>query len=181
MTTNAIELTAEEKALVGKIDFNPSSETHDADYWKEVGEASHALMKSLMGRKAIPEIRMKVFTDADFNIGGRGRSHLQIFEKNGTRGDAIFRHPHFLRYLHYFLFGPDLRADVIAAFQRRVSDCGFVTSSDIVPLGDGARRLTRQYALDPGYASEEFFRLALESGLEINEARLVRDAVRKAR
>lgn len=37
--------------------------------------------------------------------GGRGRSRADVFEKNGTRGEAIFRHPHFLTYLRYFLYG----------------------------------------------------------------------------
>ena len=83
-----VELTEEERALVEKIDFNPSSEMHNADYWRAVGDAAHNLMGSLIARKAIPEVRTKFFTDPVFNIGGRGRSRSQIFEKNGTRGDA---------------------------------------------------------------------------------------------
>jgi hypothetical protein len=43
-----------------------------------------ALMKSLIARKAIPEVRTKYFTDADFDVGGGGRSRAEIFEKNGT-------------------------------------------------------------------------------------------------
>jgi hypothetical protein len=181
MGASAIELTAEERTLVGRIDFNPSSEIHDADYWLSVGTAAHKLMESLIARKAIPEVRTKFFTDPVFNIGGRGRSRFQIFEKNGTRGDAIFRHPHFLKYLHYFLYGPDLPAKVVEAFQGKVAACGWVTSGDIIPLGKFARQLTRAHGLDAGNAAEEFYKLALDCGLDASDAHSMRDAVKKAR
>lgn len=182
LVTPKVELTPEEKKLVSKIDFNPSSlEPHDPGYWNAVGEASLALMRSLITRKAIPEIRTKYFTDAEYNVGGRGKSRAAIFEKNGTRGDAIFRHPHFLRYLLYFLYGPDLPNEVAGAFRKKVADIGFVTSSDIVPLGAFARNLTRVNRLDGAHAAEEFFKLALDCGLELYEARSIRDSVKTVR
>jgi hypothetical protein len=93
---NCIELTVEEKALLGRIDFAPASpEKHDPEHWNAVGEAALVLMKSLIARKAIPDVRSKYSTDPDFNVGGRGRSRAEIFQKNGTRGEAIFRHPPF--------------------------------------------------------------------------------------
>lgn len=138
-------------------------------------------MKSLIARKAIPEVRTSYFNNPDLNIGGRGRSRAGIFEKNGTRGEAIFRHPHFLKYLHYFLYGPDLPPQVLEAFRQNVADIGFVTSSDIVPLGALARQLTRTNRLDSGDAAEEFFKLALDCGLELYEARSIRDSVKAAR
>ena len=173
---------AEEKALVAKIDFNPSSrEPHDPGYWNAVGEAALGLMRSLIERKAIPEVRTKYFTDPDFNFGGRGRSRAGIFENNGTRGEAIFRHPHFLKYLHYFLYGPDLPQQVIEAFRQKIADIGFVTSSDIIPLGSFARQLTRTNRLDAGDPAEEFFKLALDCGVKLYEARSIRDSVKAAR
>jgi hypothetical protein len=82
---NCIELTEDEKALLDRIDFDPrSSEKHDVADWNAVGGAARWLMKSLIARKAIPEVRTKYFTDADFDVGGRGRSRADIFEKNGT-------------------------------------------------------------------------------------------------
>ena len=144
-----VELTMEEKALVERIDFNPeSSDKHDAAYWNAVGAAALRLMKSLIARNAIPEVRTKYFTDPAFNVGGRGRSRADIFEKNGTRGEDIFRHPHFLKYLRYFLYGSDLPLQTIEAFRQKIADIGFVTSSDIVPLGAFARQLTRANRID---------------------------------
>ena len=179
---NSIEFRSEEKQLLGQIDFNPASlERHEARYWIAVGEAALRLTKSLIARKAIPEVRTRYFTDPDFNTGGRGRSRAQIFEKNGTRGEDIFRHPHFLKYLHYFLYGPDLPAQVREAFRQKIAAIGLVTSSDIVPLGKFARQLTRAARIDAGDAAEEFFKLALECGLELHEARSIGDSVKTAK
>jgi len=177
-----IELTPEEQQQLDRIDFHPeSSENRDRAYWIGVGESALALMTLLIARKAIPEVRTKYFTDADFNVGGRGESRADIFKKNGTSGEAIFRHPHFLKYLHYFLYGPDLPPPVADEFRRKVADIGFVTSSDIVPLGAFARQLTRTHRLNGSDAAEEFFKLALECGLELHEARVIRDSVKQAR
>ena len=179
---NCIELTAEEKALLDRIDFAPASpEKHDPAYWNAVGEAALGLTKSLIARKAVPEVRTKYFTDPAFNVGGRGRSRAGVFEKNGTSGEAVFRHPHFLTYLHYFLYGPDLPAPVIEAFREKIADMGLITSSDIVPLGAFARQLTRAHGLRGRDPADEFFKLALDCGLELYEAQSIRDSVKAAR
>ena len=67
---NCIELTVEEKELLSRIDFAPTSpERHDPEHWNAVGEAALGLMKSLIARKAIPDVRSRYFTDPDFNVG----------------------------------------------------------------------------------------------------------------
>jgi hypothetical protein len=182
MPQRVIELTDDEAALLAKIDFSPSSQPQRTPgYWAAVSDAALELTKSLISRNAIPEVRTKYFTDPAFNIGGRGRSRAGIFEKNGTRGEAIFRHAHFLKYLHYFVYGPNLPNNVLTTFTNRLTEIGFVTSSDLVPLGRFARQLVRENHLDGSDAAEEFFKLALESGLELHEARLIRDSVKAAR
>jgi hypothetical protein len=150
------------RCLAGSILPPASPEKHDPEHWNAVGEAALGLMKSLIARKAIPDVRSKYFTDQDFNVGGRGRSRAEIFEKNGTDGEAIFRHPHFLKYLRYFLYGPDLPPPVIEAFRQKIADMGLVTSSDIVPLGAFSRQLTRAHRLRGVDSAEEFFKLALD-------------------
>lgn len=57
--------------------------------------------------------------------------------------------------------------------------CGWVTSGDIIPLGDTAKKLARKYGLDSGHAAEEFYKLALEHGMQEYEARAIRDRVKK--
>jgi len=90
-------------------------------------------------------------------------------------------HPHFLKYLRYFLLGADLLAGVIAAFEGWIAERGHVTSGDVVPLGAFARQQTRTYRLQPADASEEFYKLALDLNLSQSYASAIRDAVRRAR
>lgn len=181
MGTTQIELTEVESDLAARIDFNPSRHTSNAEPWAPVAEAMSALLKSLLARDAIPETRKRFLDDPELNIGGHGRSRLEIFEKNGTKGEAIFRHPHFVKYLRYLVYGPDLPGAVVEAFQKEVDACGSITSGDIVPLGDFARKQTRLHGLDSGSAAEEFFKLALDCGLDASSARSIRDAVKKMR
>ncbi len=178
----AIELNEAEQKLVSRIDFNPSRVSYNRDSWQPIAEAMAALMQSLVERDAIPEPRKRFFTDPDYNVGGHGLSRLQVFEKNGTRGDAIFRHGNFVKYLRYFLFGPDLPEAVIGAFQAKVDDCGEpFTSGDGLDVAGFARQLTRSYGLAGPSVAEEFYKLALDCGLDVEDARTIRDAVQKVR
>lgn len=144
----AIELTERERDLVSRIDFEPSGKSYNRESWQPIAEAMAELMESLLQRKAIPEARRRFFTDPAYNVGGHGLSRLQVFEKNGTRGEAIFRHGNFLKYLQYFLFGPDLPKALIEAFQVHVRECGEpFTSGDALTVADAARQLTREHGL----------------------------------
>ncbi len=176
-----VELTVPEQELLKGIEFNLSRNRHDAAFARKNGETVLELMRLLIQRDAIPEIRIRVFTDPEFFIGGRGSSHLDVFKRNGTSGDAIFRHPHFLKYLHYFLFGPDLPRPVCQAFCQTVSDCAPVTSGDVETLCIKAKELTRRHYLDKSYAAESFYRLALECELDESTARMIRDDVKRLR
>jgi hypothetical protein len=178
----AIELTTREQVLAARIDFDPSPTLHNADTWKAGADAIQELMGSLLERNAIPLARRKFFTDPSCLIGGHGLSHLQVFERNGTRGDDIFRHPHFVKYLRYFLYGPDLPKEVIALFQKKVANCGSpFTSGDALAVADFARDLTRSRGLEPHGTAEEFFKLALDCRLDLDDARAVRDSVKRVR
>jgi hypothetical protein len=181
MGVKTVELTESEKALAARIDFEPSRSTHDAVAARANGEAARALTKSLMERKAIPEVRLRWFTDPAYNISGHGASRQQIFAKNGTRGEDILRHPHFLKHLRYFIYGPDLPAAVMESFEKEVAACGGVTSGDIVSLGNHAKQQARAHCLDGGRAAEEFYKLALDCGLNESTARSIRDAVKTVR
>jgi hypothetical protein len=104
---------------------------------------------------------------------------MQIFEDNGTSGQDIYRHPHFARHLRYFLLGPDLPPRVIADFAQALADCGQVTSGDQEGLQRLGRTLVRTFGLDRRLAAEEFFKLAVELGLDTTYARGIRDSVMK--
>jgi hypothetical protein len=175
----AISLTPAEERLMTVIVFDPTA-LHSGNA-KQNGEAAAQLFKSLATRSAIPEVRLKYFTDPAYNPTGRGRSWKQIFERNGSAGDDMLTHPHFLRFLQYFISGPSLPQQVVSEFRAAIEECGQVTSSDVVPLGKLARQLARSSRLQPHAAYEEFYKLALDCGLWYGHAEHIRSAVRKMR
>lgn len=172
----SFRLSAAEQILLAQIDFELGTDDALSSL-----DAAGKLASSLLKRNAIPTIRLHYFTDPEFNIGGT-RSREGVFEKNGTSGNAILKHPHFLPYLHYFIFGPRLPDATITMFGQRVKESGgFVSGSDWPDLDGIVRQAIRQHGLDASDAAEEFFKLALECGLDRFLARHFRDTAKKTR
>lgn len=105
-----------------------------------------------------------------------------LFAGNGIRTkDDLFRHPHFLAHVRYFIHGPQLPAGAIRAFRIEVTDRGMITSSDALPLAKAARTITRQHGLRSQDAAEEFYKLALELDVGTSYASTIREYVKKTR
>lgn len=180
-----IELTDHEQALVARIDF----ESYSRESYLTNQEPILALLRSLSDRNAIPEQRLKYWNDPEYNTGSRYTSRKGTFERKGVEGDEIYKHPHFLKYLRYFLYGTDLPDELIDRFknscEERVVNFSHVTSSDILPICKNARTVARiairKYRLERHHVTEEFFRLCLDMGLHVSDARVVRDDVAKIR
>jgi hypothetical protein len=179
LLTQAVELTEAERAILTEIKMDAHLLDDHIDATRN-GTAVCKLMRSLISRQAIPEVRRLYFQDPEYNIGRR-KSRRAYFESNSTLGERIFQHPHFLPYFRYFLERPQLPATVLESFRREVLNCGDVTSGDIILLGDFARQQARSHDLDPMQASEEFYKLALECNLDLDHAGSLRDAVRRMR
>lgn len=175
-----IELTDTERALWDEISFPPHPPGSTYDAVRSSIEPAYELARSLLDRDAIPKVRWRYFVEPDLNIG-QHKSRRQIFEKNGTRGKAILRHPHFHKYLRYFVLGPDLPAPPVDTFSKSVRDCEPVTSGDQEVFCQLARHEMRTRGLERRHAAEEFFKLSLELGRDSDMARAVRDAVMKIR
>lgn len=177
-----IALVPDEQALLSQINFGLEAgklaDAHEVYLANQVPILG--LLKSLTSRDAIPAPRVRYWTDPEYFLGRSKTSHRGIFEKNGNRGDEIYIHPHFLKFLRYFLFGADLPAGVIASFEEKVGNPEWVTSSDIVPISHHARSLMRQYQL-PYEAPEEFFKLALDMGLSLYTASAIQGSAKQAR
>jgi hypothetical protein len=95
-----IELTAEESALLSKIDlrddFPPGIDAHQV--YQSNRQPILALLASLGVRDAIPAHRIRYFTDADYKPGRTKGSRLQLFEKD-NEGDEVYEHPNFKKRL----------------------------------------------------------------------------------
>lgn len=153
-----IELTAREEELLAALSFDRPS----CDTWPQTQVAMTELAQRLLERKAIPEVRLRYLTDPECNPGGRGKSRKDIFEKNGIHSDEILRHPHFLKYLEYFLYGPELPGEIVTKFKDTAASYGHLSGSDVLALAPAARAVVRRERLNLYEASEEFFKLAVE-------------------
>jgi len=173
----AIDLTDGESGLLSDIELDAHRLNHEL--YKRQGPFVLRLLKSLLDRDAIPEVRVRYWSDPNFQVGRVKTSHKGQFERNGRQGEEIYTHPHFLKYLRYFLFGAQLPVRVIAEFEEVVGNADWVTSGDLTKITKGARKLVRENGLQG--EDEEFYRLALDMGLGQSFAKTVRDAVKQVR
>ncbi|MHC5057053.1 MAG: hypothetical protein ACYTKD_20440 [Planctomycetota bacterium] len=181
---SVVVLTAEEESLLARIDFNPDQFAlggNSHDVMSESCAAAKTLTLSLLERDAIPAIRKEYLANPKYNIGKKKMSRLEVFESNGTCGDAIFEHPHWLKYLRYIIYGPDLPKEAISGFRRIVSEDAGTSGMVLDSLCKYVRSETRKRDLGRRRAADEFHKLALECGVDDHTARCVRDAARQVR
>lgn len=175
----SIELTDRDKFLLDDINFDVASirdnETSQANLEK-IG----LLAESLLGRKAIPPHRLDVFCSEKFAIG-RGKSPYAQFKANRHDDSSMLRHPHFARWLQYFIYGPKLPQGLIEAFAEKIDELGDITSGDYKTLLTFIRALVREYKLRKSQV-EELFKLVLELENDVYLAHAIyRDARKVAR
>lgn len=170
-----INLTSKEAELYAKIPLDPP---HDG--WFEIADAMEALTDSLFERKAIPDVRLRLFADPDYAETGK-KSRQEVFESNGTSGSDIFRHPHFIKYLRHFINGPNLPQPAIDGLCKILNDDRGTSGMVMEQYRKHARSCVREFNLSPPDAGTEFFRLGVEIGMELHAARTLRDAARSTR
>ena len=178
-----VQLTNAEQALFEQVNYDEQAPANLRPQAPEtIFDASAHLTHMLLERRAIPEVRLRYFTDSEFNIGGRGKSRKEVFVSNGCRGEDILRHPHFLKYLRYFILGPNLPHDVIAGFRQILIDDMGTSGMLLDQLCSYARAQARRLRTHRRYRlHEEFFKLAVECDLSMHVAVLVRGAVQSVR
>jgi hypothetical protein len=173
-----IELSESEQQIAEKIVFDNEGYIGLArERAIENGELAASLMGSLLNRGAIPKIRLRYFTDADYNPGPGNRSRHAYFRQNAGSDEAVFRHGHFLPFLRYFVYGAELPDPVKEAFLKRAQD-PWIKEEDLVNL---ARTQVRELLQTPSRRDhtlpDRFYQLALDCGVDEGQARIVREAV----
>lgn len=171
----SIELTESETELYSRISESPA---HDG--WNDIAKAMEALVESLLNRNAVPEIRLRLFCDSDYAETGN-KSRQQVFESNGTTGSGIYRHPHFIPYLRHWIDGPSLPQEAIDGLCTILNENLGTSGMVMDQYRKHARASIRKHGLSPSIAATEFFRLGVEIGMEIDEARTLRNAARSTR
>ncbi len=181
MTQADIDLTDEERSLFGQIAFDWDFRQQDAEGFARNSETVAQLISALLERNAIPEHRLKYFTDPGYRKGRIKGSRRDLFRRNGRSDEEILRHAHFLEHARYFVCGPDLPDALTTEFREAVRRCGQVSSSDAIDLANLARRQVRAFGLAPHDVAEEYFKLALDCGVWVSYALHIEDRVRKLR
>jgi len=178
-----ISLSEAEEALFSKIDLRLSHRNHDEAHaaYNANSEPILALLALLSERSGVPAHRLRYWNDIEYNPGRVKASRKGMFERNNCLGEDIYTHPHFIKHLRYLLLGADLADPVILDFEKQVGNPEWVSLSDAIPLGKHARKLVRQYGLEPHHASEEFFKLCLDMGLSLSVALSIMRSVKQAR
>lgn len=179
MTVGTISLTADEQVLVDQIEFDALS-LRDHAHWLKNADLVSRLTKCLLERGGIPSQRLGWFTNPDLNFGRLKGSRESNFRRNTPDREEMIRHPHFLKFLRYFIFGADLPHDLREEFAKRVADCYHVNGSDALELGDWARGEVRKRRMDGPRSAEEFHKLALDCGIHAMWVGTIYDRVKIA-
>ena len=176
-----IELTEAEQELASKIIFNLENVRLEPKRAIENGEWAAALKQSLMGRRAIPESRLRYFADPEYNPGRSKSSLKDIFLRNAGTTEKMYRHPHFAPYLHYFVYGAGLPPAIKDAFFAKTQD-HFVTQAQLVQFASHLVRSSSLARHPKNYRLKDmFYQLALDCDCDECDARAVRDAVMKVK
>jgi len=138
--------------------------------------AASSLATLLLQREAIPEIRVRFFITPEFNTE-TNKSRLQIFESDGVTGYAVFSDPRFLELLHYFIYGPKLPDQVIVEFSNMAYPYEYISGGDVIDLRELVISLVDEYKLNPRDVAGEFFKLAIECGMDVYYAQSIQNVV----
>ncbi|MEH2480561.1 hypothetical protein V1282_003918 [Nitrobacteraceae bacterium AZCC 2146] len=170
MMTPDIDLTDAERALFEQILFEWDNAPDPYEVATRNGERVAALMESLVPRGGIPSQRLSYFNDPNYRTGRLKGSRLDLFLRNAKTVEEMVRHPGFLQHLRYFVCGPDLPSSAVQEFKEAITNCGHVSGSDALELGELARKQVRAYDLAPNDAALEYFKAAIDGGMWVSHA-----------
>jgi hypothetical protein len=138
------------------------------------GHRAAALFKSLLARKAIPEVRLRYFADPDYFLGKGKGSIRDHFLSNSRTDEAMYQHAHFLQYLRYFIFGSLVPHEMKREFLEECNDF-LATPQTLSKLAKSqAKKLGSQKVDWP----DEYYRLALDCGAGQHVAAAVRNSLK---
>ncbi|MCB1504426.1 MAG: hypothetical protein KDJ47_05555 [Hyphomicrobiaceae bacterium] len=161
-----IHLNDFEIALFDSIAFPPDAAKLDGEQAANNAELARLLAVSILEREAVPEHRLRFFDEAEHNLG-RDVSVRAELEQSGVSGEQLYEQADFLKYLRYFICGPELPEAVERVFRRELGGRD----------GGSQRRLAgklKEFGRSLGATAaqrEKFYQQALECGLSAPAAR----------
>jgi hypothetical protein len=171
-----IELTEkEEKQFDLALKCSPS---RDYEENQKSLDALQELTESIIAREAIPKNRLKYFIDRDYQHSGTKLSRKEVFESNGTKGKKIFRHPHFIKYIDYFINGAKVTPNVYE-FAKSIFVSHSFQDEAIQELYDylKSNRLIPTDKNSKNNFADEIFKLAVDLGFDSNYCKFIRTKI----
>ena len=173
-----LDLTAEEQQMFELLHPFTIGLDEPDELRKTKLKASGRLMLSLLDRNVIPKVRIKYFTQPEYNVLNSRKSRQQVFEHNGRVGTGIFEGPAFLKYLKYFICGAELPWDLKVDLQAAKSNAYYETEF----LDEACTVVSRHRgsgAADHDQFAEELFKHALDMGVELAISKRLWEIIRK--
>ncbi len=164
-----ISLTTDEESYLSQVQFD-LLQSDNGERQRSLSAAA-SLAKSVLGRGGVPKIRWRYFTERELNVGA-ALSREELLEAKGVSPSGLLMEPAFLPVLHYWIYGPQLPQDIISWFMVAVAH-----GTDVRGLRRSVRQAVRERGLPRDEVVEEFYKLALEAGLDSEAAWSIRNAV----
>lgn len=168
-------LTDFEIALFDSITFPPAAHNLEGERAADNAELARILAVSILERGAVPQHRLAFFEDPIHNQD-RGCSVRAGLERSGIVGDALYEDSGFLKYLRYFLCGPELPEKIENAFRKELEERGGAAHADHRRLVAKLRQLAQTLGASDDQR-EKFYQQALEFGLAPGAAREISDTM----
>lgn len=177
-TIPVVELLPQEMELLKNLgDFSINTK-EDIEVRKAMLKSSKELSNSLLNRNAIPKPRLRYFSDPKCNLSNPRISHEQIFEDNGKKGSAILEDPSFLKYLKYFIYGPNLPESLLSELYRIKAESFYDDDfKDLALLH--IRSYFKRSSLTAKELSEEIYKACLDLEIEDIFSVQIRNSVMK--
>ena len=157
-----VHLTKAEQKLVGRLVLDHAGSVR-LEYQEVIanGELAATLIRSLIAHKATPECRLRYFVDPKYNASNSKSSKHSLFLRNAHTDEEMYRHPHFLKYLRYFIFGANLPDPIKEVFLARFKESDGDTRQ-LIQLARGQfRELAKAHSPQAYEYPEAFYQLAV--------------------
>lgn len=160
-----VELLPEELLLLKKIGDFSIDITWTYEIRQEILDASFNLSYSILKRNAVPFYRLRYFDDPKHNLSNPKRSRLDNFMEKLSSVDEIMKQPTFLKYLKYFIYGPDLPTRVVSELVKIKEEVFYDDEffNNAKPL---VSFFCRNSPISKSSLAEEFYKLSLELEIE---------------
>mgnify|MGYP000955575263 CR=1 FL=1 len=177
-TIYKIELTESENQLFTSVlRFNTASYEQARNILHDCEELATILLSE---KDRIPLSRLNYFFEPEYNISSPKSSRKEIFERNGTNGNSILSHGNFVKYLIYWVNGANVDKEIKNIAANTIVNDYYKDHDCITKFFNAIRsKIPRNH--QNSEFSEEIFKLAIDSGMSLMYATLLRDKVRSVK